>query len=156
MFKRSFFGLNFYHYFCDTCQYNFCDLLYIFRHVGFLKILLWSRFTVPSQVHRLVPLWWFPRFLNTLLFYVLQSNSLPQCFSRLVTEFVGAGIINYSCPSVAKSGETNYDLSCSFFFHVSNIPIQSKMWKNHKEFFFKLRYIISNAHLCMNATIQVR
>lgn len=156
MFKRSFFGLNFYHYFCDTCQYNFCDLLYIFRHVGFLKILLWSRFTVPSQVHRLVPLWWFPRFLNTLLFYVLQSNSLPQCFSRLVTEFVGAGIINYSCPSVAKSGETNYGLSCSFFFSCFKHTYSIQNVEKPQRIFFKLRYIISNAHLCMNATIQVR
>lgn len=102
--QKVFFCLSFYHYFSDTSQYNFCDQLYIFRHVRF------SENTFMQQIYNSIPVRYkdyflcdgFSDFLSIVLFYVLQSHSLPRYFSWFVTEFVGAGITNYSCLSVAK------------------------------------------------------
>lgn len=66
--KGFFFGLNIYHYISDTCQLiSLTCCMYLGMSV-FLKILLWRRLTVPSQLHRLVPLPWFPAFLKYCAF----------------------------------------------------------------------------------------
>lgn len=66
--KDFFFGLNIYHYFSDTCHLiSLTCCMYLGMSV-FLKILPRRRFTDPSQLHRLVPLRWFPTFLKYCTF----------------------------------------------------------------------------------------